>query len=96
MQSLHIVKSSIQPAAEGGESITPERTNPYVASVARQYLNQGLSFAELIAAGEEAWQAAHRHYGEGSDRLARFGSFWVREGILTDLHAPPNYLTPPE
>lgn len=94
MRPLHIVKSTNQSAAKGGEAITPEERNPYVASIARQHLYRGLSFAELMAAGEEGWQAAHRHYGEGSDRLARFGSFWVRERILTALSAPPDSLAP--
>lgn len=57
----------------------------YVASVASQYQNQGLSLAELVAAGEEGWQQAQQHYGAASEQLDRWGAWWVKERILQVL-----------
>lgn len=58
---------------------------PYVVSVVRRYQNQGLSLAQLVAAGEEGWQLAQLHYGAASEQLDRWGSWWVKERILQVL-----------
>ncbi|WP_143437235.1 hypothetical protein [Hymenobacter mucosus] len=63
----------------------PAAVSLYVASVASQYQNQGLSLAELVAAGEEGWQQAQRHYGAASEQLERWGAWWVKERVLQML-----------
>lgn len=63
----------------------PKGTSPFIVSVARRYQGQGLSMAELVAAGEDGWQRAQRHFGTATDQFERWGSRWVQESILLAL-----------
>jgi hypothetical protein len=57
-------------------------TSPPLVSVALRYQGRGLSLAELVAAGEDGWQRAQRHFGEATEQFERWGFFWVQESIL--------------
>ena len=90
----------LKPVSETNESIAalpshslhspdiPVDATPYVVSVARRYQNRGLNLAQLVAAGEEGWRRAQRHYGTATEQFDRWGSRWVQEEILKALDAP--------
>lgn len=60
----------------------------YLVSVARRHQNRGFSLARLVAAGEEGWQRAQRHYGANTEQFNRWSSWWAREAILEILDVP--------
>ena len=63
----------------------PAGVSLYVHSIARRYRNRGLSLTVLIAAGEQSWLQAQKHFGPATDQLERWGNWWVQEGILEAL-----------
>lgn len=69
-------------------STVPIYATQYVVSVARRHQNRGLSLEQLVVAGEEAWQQCQRHYGAGTEQLDRWGSWWIKQGILEALEEP--------
>lgn len=95
IRPLRIVKTAYAPAegSSAGKEVekaslppgVPEGTNRFIVSVARRYQGQGLSMAELVAAGEDGWQRAQRHFGTATDQFERWGSRWVQESILLAL-----------
>jgi len=71
-----------------------EHLSRFIVSVACQYQNQGLSLARLIEIGETAWQDAQLHYAEDSLSLARWGTWWIRQGMVRALNAETNNYPP--
>lgn len=96
IRPLRIVKP-VPEAKDSLEGHTPQLTYsskipfeamPYLVAVARRYQNRGFSLARLVAAGEEGWQRAQRHYEANTEQFNRWNSWWVRETILETLDTP--------
>jgi DNA-directed RNA polymerase sigma subunit (sigma70/sigma32) len=68
----------------------PPGTNMLLVSVARRYRGRGLNLAELVEAGKDGWQRAHRYFGADTDKFERWGLLWVKESMLMTLYDNEN------
>ena len=82
------------PLHQGLKDIYSPRCFQYIVSVASQYVNQGLSLAELAQAGHSAALAYALRCIEFPTLQQDNGAWWVRQGILAafPIYASANSL----
>lgn len=80
-QALPLLRrlSALRPL--GCAAADKERLHQFIVSVTTQYYGQGKSMAQLLVAGHNALADSLSRYAGRPKEFARFGVWWVRQGM---------------